>query len=60
LLLSKRKRALRALQEGKWPGQHGALQAKIGDYAIIEKFVPGYLAHVGVQADSDRVHKQSP
>src|SRR5271157_1411446 len=41
--------------EAKRAGQTALFRAEIGDQAIIEKVIRGYLSHVSVQVDSDDV-----
>jgi hypothetical protein len=41
--------------EGKRVGNTVAFRAEVGDEAIIEKIIRGYLTHVSVQVDSDDV-----
>jgi hypothetical protein len=41
--------------EAKRVGQAALFRAEIGDQAIIEKVIRGYLSHVSVQVDSDDV-----
>jgi hypothetical protein len=41
--------------EAKRAGQQALFRAEIGDQAIIEKVIRGYLSHVSVQVDSDDV-----
>jgi hypothetical protein len=41
--------------EGKRVGNTVAFRAEVGDQAIIEKILRGYLTHVSVQVDSDDV-----
>jgi hypothetical protein len=41
--------------EAKRVGQTALFRAEIGDQAIIEKVLRGYLTHVSVQVDSDQV-----
>ena len=41
--------------EAKRAGQQALFRAEIGDQAIIEKVLRGYLTHVSVQVDSDDV-----
>jgi len=41
--------------EAKRAGQTALFRAEIGDQAIIEKVLRGYLTHVSVQVDSDEV-----
>jgi hypothetical protein len=50
--------------ESKRVGDAAWFRAEIGDEAIIQKVLRGYLTHVSVQVDSDEVecskcHKQS-
>lgn len=41
--------------EAKRAGQAALFRAEIGDQAIIEKVIRGYLSHVSVQVDSEDV-----